>query len=212
MHGYSILCAFVTAAALLAGCGSLSTLPDLAAGSTGSLSQLPEEEITTDSEEGMPLPVRNALRTNVETASAEKKGGGLFSLPSLPDLPDVEALAAAAPAEPSGVSQWEESPVGVYTVLARQIHSCWLNPAAPKLDNHGLHADVAAGNADKATIIVYQKNEEGRRGSQVFRIEIHSDLSGSSVEAKNRKLDKTQDFAFREDIARWSRGDQQCRV
>jgi hypothetical protein len=210
MHGYSILCAFVTAAALLAGCGSLSTLPDLAAGSTGSLSQLPEDEFSGDSEAGMPLPVRNALRAGVQTASAEENGGG--GLFSLPDLPDVEALAAAAPAEPSGVSQWEESPVGVYTVLARQIHSCWLNPAAPKLDNHGLHAEVAAGNADKATIIVYQKNEEGRRGSQVFRIEIHGELSGSSVEAKNRKLDKTQDFGFREDIARWSRGDQQCSV
>ena len=171
---------------------------------------MPEDEFSGDSEAGMPLPVRNALRAGVQTASVEEKdGGGLFSLP---DLPDVAALAAAAPAEPSGVSQWEESPVGVYTVLARQIHSCWLNPAAPKLDNHGLHAEVAAGNADKATIIVYQKNEEGRRGSQVLRIEIHGELSGSSVEAKNRKLDKTQDFAFREDIARWSRGDQQCSV
>jgi hypothetical protein len=212
MRGYGILCGLVTAA-LLAGCGGLSNLSDLNVGSTGSLSQLPEDEFSRDSEEGMPLPVRNALRAGVETASAEKNGGGgLFSLPDLPDLPDVEALAAAAPAEPSSVSQWEENPVGVYTVLARQIHSCWLNPAAPKLDNHGLHAEVAAGNADKATIIVYQKNEEGRRGSQVFRIEIHGEFSGSSVEAKNRKLDKTQDFAFREDIARWSRGDQQCSV
>lgn len=159
----------------------------------------------------MPLPVRNALRAGVQVASADKDGNGLFSLP---DLPDVETIAAAAtvPAEPSTVTQWEQNPVGVYTVLARQIHSCWLNPAAPKLSNHGLHADVAAGNADKATIIVYQKNEEGRRGSQVFRIEIHGEYAGSSVQAMNRKLDKTQDLSFREDIARWSRGDQQCSV
>src|SRR5690606_24726270 len=156
------------------------------------------EASSADGEEGMPLPVRNSLRAGVATASAEKSGGGLFALPKLPQLPDVEALAAAAaPIEPSSVSQWEENPVGVYTVLARQIHSCWLNPAAPKLDNHGLHAEVASGNADKATIVVYQKNEEGRRGSHVFRIDIHGEFSGSSVEAKNRKLEKKQDFSFR---------------
>jgi hypothetical protein len=196
---------------LLGGCGSLSNLSDLDVAQTGGLSDLAADENADDADEGMPLPVRNTLRAGVKTAEAGgSDGGGLFSLPKI-DLPDVADLAAA-PAEPSRISRWEDTPVGVYTVLARQIHSCWLNASSPKLENHGLHAEVAAGNADEATIIIYQKNEEGRRGLQSFRIEIHGEFSGSSVEAKNRKLDRAQDMAFREDLARWSKGDQQCSI
>lgn len=210
MRGNLIFCGLLMVT-LLSGCsGGLANLSDLNLTQTGSLSEwAAEDDAEASEEEGIPLPVRNVRRAGVKTADAgQKQGGGLFSLPTLPDVEDL----AAAPAEPSHVTQWKENPVGVYTVLARQIHSCWLNAKAPKLKNHGLHAEVASGNADTATIVIYKKDEQGRRGAQVFRIEIQSEFSGSSVEAKNRKLDKTQDFAFREDLVRWSRGDQQCAI
>ena len=199
--------------ALLGGCGSLSSLPDLDVSQTGSLSEWVSDEKGDDAadakEEGMPLPVRNALRAGVKAAEAgQGDGGGLFTLP---DLPDVKSIAAA-PDEPSRITQWKEKPVGVYTVLARQIHSCWLNSQSPKLKNHGLHAEVASGDADKALIVIYRKNKKGRPDLNVLRIKIQGEFSGSSVETKNRTLGKKQDFAFRKDIARWSKGDQQCGV
>ncbi len=208
MRGNLILCGILMTA-LLGGCSGLPSLSNLDVTHTGSLSEWAADDNATDAEEGMPLPVRNVLRAGVKTADAgQDHDGGLFSLP---DLSDVK-LPAAAPAEPSRITQWKEKPVGVYTVIARQIYSCWLNAKAPKLQNHGLQAEVASGDADKATIVIYQKDKEGRRGLQAFRIEIHSEFSGSSVEAKNRRLDKAQDFAFREDLARWSNGDQQCSI
>lgn len=209
MRRYIILCGLLGTVSLT-GCGGLSSLPDLDVTQTGSLYEEGADEQPADlEEEGMPLPVRNALRAGVKTAEAgQSDGGGLFSIP---ELPDVEVLATAS-AEPSRITKWKENPVGVYTVLARQIYSCWLNAQAPKLKNHGLHAEVAAGNADKAVILIYKKNKQGRRDLNVFRIEIHGEFSGSSVEAKNRKLNKKQDFAFREDIARWSGGGKQCGI
>ena len=196
-------------AALLSGCGSLSNLPQLDLSEAGgSLTDWDSEE-TGSIEEGMPLPVRNSKRAGVKSAQVSQ--GDAAPLIALPDLSDVSAFASA-PTEPSIITQWEQKPVGVYTVLARQIYTCWLNAATPKLHNHGLHAEVASGDAAKATIIIYQKSKDGRRGLQAFRIEIHGGLSGSRVEAKNRRLEKELDFSFREDVARWSHGDQSCGV
>lgn len=211
MRGYIILCGILLTV-LPGGCGGVSSLPDLDVTQTGTLSEPVADENAAEladaTEEGMPLPVRNTIRAGIIAEAEQSDGEGLFSLP---DLPDVEDLATAS-AEPSIITQWKETPVGVYTILARQIHSCWLNVQAPKLKNHGLHAEVASGNADKALIVIYKKNKEGRRDFSVFRIEIHSGFTGSSVEVQNRKLNKDQDFEFREDIARWSQGDQQCGV
>ncbi|MBX2805206.1 MAG: hypothetical protein KTR19_04460 [Hyphomicrobiales bacterium] len=217
MREHSIFCGLLLTA-LLSGCDSLPNLSDIEIAQTGSLSEWSavdntestvETEDAAETENGVPLPVPNSIRTGVAGADSAEKDSSIFDFPDI-ELPDVEELAAAQ-AEPARVTRWSENPVGVYTVLAQQIYACWLNAATPKLENHGFHAEVATGNADEATIVIYQKGENGGRGIQSFRIEIRrSAFTGSSVEAKNRKLDRTQELAFRGDIARWSQGDQQC--
>ncbi|WP_125461648.1 MULTISPECIES: hypothetical protein [Rhodomicrobium] len=136
---------------------------------------------------------------------ASKKTAGL----SLPSLGDVKIFAAPAAYAPDSV-QWEQDPVGVYSVLAQQIRACWLKPGVTKLPDHGFHADVAPGDKD-ATIIIFKKDEEGRRGPLAFRIQISSDIGGgSTVRAENRRLDAKMDSDFKADLARWAKGKPEC--
>lgn len=209
------LCGLISAA-MLAGCGSLSNLPQFELSDAGS--SLTSFDSTDDNADPVavaddgstpPLPVRNTGRAggNNDTKTAANNQ----PLLSLPSIEDVE-IFTAAPAEPSTVSEWNIKPVAVYTKLAKQIHACWLNPAAPKLKDHSFHAEVGSGNAQDASITLFKKNEDGRRGLQAFRIEIQGTLSGSSVEAKNRRLEKSQDFAFRADLIRWAEGREECQI
>lgn len=150
---------------------------------------------------GPPLPVRNARRAG---SADETKQAGL----SLPNLADVKIFTASAYAPDT--TQWDGRPVPVYTRLAQQIRTCWLTPGAPKLPDHGFHAEAGAGDADEAKIILYKKAEDGRRGLQAFSLTIDGKLTGSTVRAQNRKLDKKLDQAFKSDLVRWSKGDQSC--
>lgn len=203
---------------ILSGCANLSSIPDIQLpGSGESLVDWGGADDAASDEQlagngAPPLPQRNIARTGAGSTrhAANASGGADGPLLSLPNLEDVEIFTAAT-AEPSRITSWDQKPVAVYTRLAKQIHSCWLNAAAPKLENHGFHAEVESGNAKKASIIIFQKHE-GRRGLQSFRIEVHGTIGGSSVEAKNRRLEKSQDLAFRADISRWAQGDYTCAI
>jgi hypothetical protein len=203
--------------AILNGCGSLSNLSQIELpGRESSLSGWSSQDDEIEENNGLPpIPVRNAARNkggSTQTAGKDgEKKQALLSLPKLPDLADVK-IFTAAPAEPSRITQWEEKPVAVYTKLARQIHTCWLNAAAPKLKDHGFYAEVGAGDSNEAVINIYKKDQNGKRGLQALRIEIHGNISGSTVEAKNRRLEKSQEFAFREDLTRWAQGNQNCQI
>jgi hypothetical protein len=170
---------------------------------TAAEAESPEE----DPAGGPPLPERNARRAGVaESASeGETEQAGL----TLPNLSDVKLFTASAHAPDT--TQWDEKPVLVYTRLAQQIRACWLTPAAPKLPDHGFHAEVGPGDPDEAKIILYKKAEDGRRGLQAFSLTIDGQLTGSTVRALNRKLDNKLDQAFKSDLARWSKGDQNCK-
>jgi hypothetical protein len=195
--------------ALLGGCSQnagLQQFSQLLPGGgeeTAAEAESPEE----DPAGGPPLPERNARRAGVaESASeGETEQAGL----TLPNLSDVKLFTASAHAPDT--TQWDEKPVLVYTRLAQQIRACWLTPAAPKLPDHGFHAEVGPGDPDEAKIILYKKAEDGRRGLQAFSLTIDGQLTGSTVRALNRKLDNKLDQAFKSDLARWSKGDQNCK-
>jgi hypothetical protein len=195
--------------ALLGGCSQnagLQQFSQLLPGGgeeTATEAESPEE----DPAGGPPLPERNARRAGVaESASeGETEQAGL----TLPNLSDVKLFTASAHAPDT--TQWDEKPVLVYTRLAQQIRACWLTPAAPKLPDHGFHAEVGPGDPDEAKIILYKKAEDGRRGLQAFSLTIDGQLTGSTVRALNRKLDNKLDQAFKSDLARWSKGDQNCK-
>lgn len=196
--------------ALLGGCSQNAGLQQFSQLLPGVGEETAAETDSAEEEDvggGPPLPERNARRTDVAEAasSGETRQAGL----TLPNLSDVKLFTASAYAPDT--TQWDERPVLVYTRLAQQIRACWLTPVAPKLPDHGFHAEVGAGDPDEAKIILYKKAQDGRRGLQAFSLTIDGKLTGSTVRAQNRKLDKKLDQAFKSDLARWSRGDQSCK-
>lgn len=201
--------------AALAGCAQTSGIAQLS-GLLGGGESEPEEavaqtQLTVAVEGAPPLPARNerlkalgAAKIAQAGGQGTKQTGGL----SLPSLADVKLFSATA--YPPDTTQWEKAPVAVYTDVAQQIRACWFTPGASKLTNHGFHAEVASGEANNATIIIYEKAADGKRGLQAFRVSIDGGGSGSTVRAENRKLDKTLDLSFKADLVRWSKGTMSC--
>lgn len=211
----------IALAACLGAC-SQSGLPDVSL--LGGSEQATAEAAAPAAEEGVvvanapPLPVREERRRKAGAKTPAAKAPAQAASPaetsqkeaglSLPSLGDVKIFSPAAYA--SDTAQWEQDPVGVYSVLAQRIRACWLKPGASKLPDHGFHADVAPGDKD-ATIVIFKKDENGRRGLLTFRIQISGDLGGgSTVRAENRRLDAKMDLAFKADLARWAKGKSDC--
>ena len=208
--------------AALSACAPVSGLPDMSLFGSGSAettaANAPESASVEIAGTPPPVPVRDVRKRRVkpgtqlaakpgrqEEKPKEEKQASL----ALPTLPDVKLFAANAYA-PESVN-WDGAPVAVYTQLAQQIRACWLAPATTKLTNHGFHAEVSPKDANTAKIIIYEKDPQGKRGVQAFRINISGGGSGSTVQSDNRRLDKSLDVAFKADLARWSKGDQGCK-
>ncbi len=218
MDRFYKLCGFVLIAAL-SGCAQNLSVPQFSVFGGGNDSDGIEtaslgEDGTAEpgSGDGPPLPVRNLVRKtdgDTQTASSSDNGETQQAGLALPNLSDVKLFTATAYAPK--ITQWDDPPITVYTQLAQQIRACWFKPAAPKLTNHGFHADVAPGSTS-ATIIIYQKDPNGKRGLQAFRISIDSNLTGSTVTAQNRRLDKPLDVSFRGDLASWASGGRDCKT
>ncbi len=215
MQGAARLCGIALIAAL-SGCAQGSGLAQISLlGSGPSADAVPDAAATTpetDDPHMPPVPDRNARRvkggaTKVAAASdgSPSQSGGL----SLSGIANVKLFTATASNAPD-TTQWEQAPIAVYTQLAQQIHACWLTPGSPKLTNHGFHADVAPGGSNTATIILFQKDPNGKRGLQAFRISIDGALTGSTVRAENRRLDKPLELSFKSDLVRWSQGKLDC--
>lgn len=197
----------------LSACAQSSGLPQIALLGGGDDQAKSEAAASTESIEmpggGPPLPARNerlmkATAGRAHSKESETKQAGL----SLPRLSDVKLFTPTAYV-PDSV-QWDQGPVQVYAQLAQQIRACWFTPGAPKLTNHGFYATVADGDAGEATIIIYQKDENGGRGVQAFRILISGSSSASTVKAENRRLESKLDQNFKTDISRWAKGGKDC--
>ena len=211
--------------AALGACAPMSGLPDMSlfgGGSAETTTASAPDAAGVEVADAPPLPVRDlrkrkvkpgtqlasAPRPKEETPKAETPKEEKQASLALPNLPDVKLFANAAYA-PDSVS-WDGAPVAVYTQLAQQIRACWLAPRTPKLTKHGFHAEVSPDSTN-AKIIIYEKDPQGKRGVQAFRINISGGGSDSTVQSENRRLDKALDGAFKADLARWSKGDQGCK-
>lgn len=151
----------------------------------------------------------SAAATSAEGAQppAKPEGGDTgFSLASL-----GEAFKAKEGEGPDSILV-EQPPVEAYSLIAARIKYCWLNPSTPRLPNHGFHAEIAPGEAQEAKIIVYQKAEDGRRGTSVVKVNIAAESSGSLISTQNSRLDAASTAAFKADLARWAKGDDRCKA
>ena len=211
----------------LSACAPMSGFPDMSlfgGGNAEPTAATKPEAAGVEIAAAPPMPARNLRKRQVkkpgtqlvagprpkeEKPKEEKPKEEKQTSLALPGLPDVKLFATSSYA-PDSVN-WDGAPVAVYTQLAQQIRACWLSPGKSKLTNHGFHAEVSPNDSSNAKIIIYEKDPQGKRGVQAFRIDISGGGSSSTVHSENRRLDKTLDVAFKADLARWSKGDQQCK-
>ena len=213
-------------AASLGACAQGAGLPDMgllggmSADANETAATAPQTETAAVNPADMPpLPSRNPKKRQATPnrtltaanqpppASERREPETGFSLSSLAQM---NILTAGTPAAPDSI-QSEASPVATYTLIAQQIHACWLTPGAPKLPNHGFHADVSPQDASTARIIIFEKGPDKKRGVQVFKITISGSGGGSVVTSENHRLDTKLDGAFKADLVRWARGDSSCK-
>ncbi len=213
MRAFARAASFVIAAAL-GGCAQGIGLPDMpmlggAFGDTdGRGGAAPAmQTAAVASVEIPPLPERNPRKRLAAATQTDKSADSGFSLASLAQM---NILTAGAPVV-SGSVHSDQSPVAAYTLIAQQIHACWLTPGAPKLPDHGFHASVSPGDDSAAKIVLYKKGPDRRRGVMVYRISIGESGGGSVITSENRHLDAKLDAAFKADLARWARGDNRCK-
>jgi hypothetical protein len=153
------------------------------------------------------LPEAEAAPASEATQPAKPEGSGSgFSLASL-----GEAFKAKEGEGPDSILV-DQPPIEAYSLIAARIKYCWLNPSTPRLPNHGFHAEIAPGEAQEAKIIVYQKAEDGRRGTSVVKVNISAESSGSLISTQNSRLDAANTAAFKADLARWAKGDDRCKA
>jgi hypothetical protein len=201
--------------AALSACAPMSGLPDiqLFGGGNAETTASGPEAAGVEVAAAPPLPARDLRKRQAkpatQLASGERPKDEKRASLALPSLPDVRLFSTTAYAPDS--ANWEGAPVAVYTQLAQQIRTCWFTPGTSRLTNHGFHAEVSPNDADHAKIIIYEKDPQGKRGIQAFRINISGGGSGSTVQSENRRLDETLNTAFKADLARWSKGDQSCK-
>ncbi len=207
---------------MLGGCASSLNMPTLDTGLFSESGDATGAEDVASAPPSVPppLPVRNpkmpriasarqsqmaANRQNFDASSgaeqAGKKKTGTF-------LSQMNPFKVGTPIVSDRVDT-DLSTTAAYTVLAQQIHACWLTPSAPKLPQHGFHAEVAP-NSQHAKIVLYKKTADNKRGLQVYRIIIDSGMT-SSITAYNHKLSAKMDTDFKRDIARWIKGDTRCK-
>jgi hypothetical protein len=132
--------------------------------------------------------------------------GSSFSLASL-----GEAFKAKEGEGPDTILV-DQPPADAYSLIAARIKYCWLNPSTPRLPNHGFHAEIAAGEAQEAKIIVYKKADDGGRGTSVIKVNISAESGGSMIATQNSRLDAASTAAFKADLARWTKGDDRCKA
>ena len=215
-------CLILPAVALLTGCAQMSGLGDLSLLSTqpATAEAAPETPVAAlGPEETPPVPARRpgkrprmpAIATTpapveVATADAAQPEKPILSLASLGNLNLFTA------SEGPDAILIDKPPVDAYSLLAQRIKYCWLNPSTPRLPNHGFHAEMAAGEVRQAKMIVYENAPDGRRGISAFKIDITAESSGALVSSQNLRLSKTDESAFKADLARWAKGDDRCKI
>lgn len=201
----------VVIVAMLSGCASNLSMPTIDAGLFGERGDATGAVDVASAPPSVPppLPARNPKKpgtaegrhSRMAATQSNKKKHGTF-------LSQMNPFNTGTPVVSDRV-QTDLSPTAAYTVLAQQIHACWLKPGAPKLPNHGFHAEVAP-NSQHAKIVLYKKTANNRRGLLVYRIIIDSGMT-STIVAQNRKLSAKMDAGFKRDIARWMKGDSRCK-
>ena len=101
-------------------------------------------------------------------------------------------------------------PVETYTVTARLVHKCWLNPQKPLIPNHVFFASASRKGGEKAHIGIHRRAKLGRKGPASFAISFVPAGVGTSVSPINYRFEPVLAEKLKQDVSRWMSGDMTC--
>jgi len=136
-------------------------------------------------------------------------GGGCTAVPlTLP------ATTAALTPSPHPVLPRSESPVEVYSRVARGALRCWFGPEGSLKKTHVFHAKVEPpANGGTADIGVHTREAGSSHGVlRAFGVTITPSESGSVVEAQNFRFPDPQATIMIADVRRWASGKDECSI
>lgn len=122
-----------------------------------------------------------------------------------------DPVAVVAQAGPSTTVKGT-TPVQLYSVLARQVRSCWLNPAKPLLRKHVFRGEAGAGGASgsETSIVIHEQTPDLKRGLMAFSIKLAPMRGGTRVMAQNHKIPEPLGQKFVQDVSFWAQGGSGC--
>lgn len=115
---------------------------------------------------------------------------------------------------PQSVPPSVDSPVEVYSRVARGALRCWFGPEGSLKKTHVFHAKVEPpSNGGAAEIGVHTREAGSSHGVlRAFGVAITPSGSGSVVEAQNFRFPEPQAAIMIADVSRWAAGKDECGI
>jgi hypothetical protein len=102
------------------------------------------------------------------------------------------------------------SPAHAYTLVGRQVRTCWFNPADPVLTRHEFRAEAGAGNDQQTNIVIYERTREGKLGLKAYTVSFEPRGDGTVVNTSNLKLPYALGQKMTADVGYWIQGGANC--
>ena len=104
------------------------------------------------------------------------------------------------------------TPVQLYSHIARQVRTCWLNPRDPVLTKHVFRAEAGAGGPSgrETSIEIHEQTRDLKRGLKAFTINFTAVRDGTQIVAQNHKLTYTLGQKLMADVGYWAQGGPKC--
>lgn len=125
-------------------------------------------------------------------------------------LLDTGTIAVA-----SSTSVHPESPIELYSRIARGSLACWFGAQGSLKKSHVFHADVAPESKGGASEIAIHERDEAApspRSLRAYKITISASGSGSQMTSENLKMPEHVARDMRVDLIRWAKGETGCSV
>lgn len=105
-----------------------------------------------------------------------------------------------------------QSPLQLYSHIARQVRACWLNPSDPVLSKHIFRGEAGAGGpSGRVTqIIIHEQARDGKRGLKAFSIDFSPLRDGTRIVSNNHKLPYALGQKLMSDVGYWAQGGPNC--
>ena len=105
------------------------------------------------------------------------------------------------------------TPVQLYSHIARQVHTCWLNPSDPVLTRHVFRAEAPAGGGrggQAASIVIHDKTRDKKLGLKAFSIDFRPVRDGTQIVTQNHNLPYALGQKLVSDVGYWAQGGGNC--